>query len=575
MDTDGVLYFRGRIDQQLKIRGYRVEPGEIERALLRHPRLRDAAVVPNRQGTDLRLVAYLVAADPEVVPAVGALRQFLGETLPDYMVPAAFVFLPKLPLTPSGKIDRRVLPSPEKAAAHQEREYSAPQSPVEELIASLWADLLNVPEISRDDDFFQLGGHSLLVGRLTSRLRKALKVELPLVAVFENPRLDKLAAKVQELLQTGQDSSEETKLSNVELPPIERVSRDGILPLSYPQERVWLIHQINPDTIAYNFQATLVFEGPLDPVVLARTMTEIVRRHEIFQVSFPAIDGQPTMLLHGPFVVELPVVDLRHLGPEGARARADEMLAEDTAKAFDITRLPLVRWQLLRLEDERWLLIQWSTISSTTAGRLSVLMREMTTIYRAFAAGQPSPLPELEIQYPDFAAWQRKYISGSIVGGLVDWWRNQLEGMPTVLELPFDHPRPAHPAMLGESELFILPDQLYQDLRQFGKNNGFTLYMTMLAAFCALMHKYTGQDDFGLGAGVANRRQQAQMNLIGMIVNSVVMRCDLRGNPTFAELLQRIRIKAIESYEHQDMPFEQLVSELRPERHVSRNPLFR
>ena len=573
MREDGNLVFRGRIDQQVKIRGYRVEPGEIEAVLLRHPRIKDVVVVPSRHGADLRLVAYLVAADAGVEPPIAALRTLLTAELPEYMVPAAFVFLQVLPKTPSGKIDRRALPAPEKAAARLEREYRAPQTPVEELLASIWAELLNLSEISRDDDFFQLGGHSLVVGRMTSRLRKSLKVELPLVTVFEHPRLEALASKVQELLQQAESGGEQQEVE-LELPPIERAPRDRHLPLSYPQERVWLIHQIHPDTIAYNFQATMWFSGKLEPEVLARVLTEIVRRHEIFQTRFPAIDGRAAMVIEKPWTVELPVTDLRHLGEEGALLRAEELLAEETAKPFDITQLPLIRWSLLRLADERWTLIQVEHHFVHDGWSLSVLMREMTTLYRAYAAGEPSPLPELEIQYADFAAWQRQHISGARVGGLVDWWRKKLEGMPTVLELPFDHPRPAHASMLGESEYFVLPDELYAELRRFGKDNGFTLYMTMLAAFCAMISRYTGQDDFGIGGGVANRRQQAQMNLIGMIVNSVVLRCDLRGNPTFAELVRRIRLVAIEAYEHQDMPFEQLVSELRPERQVGRNPLF-
>jgi amino acid adenylation domain-containing protein len=573
MREDGSLYFRGRIDQQVKIRGYRVEPGEIEAVLLRHPLVKDVVVVPSRHGGDLRLVAYLVAADTGVEPPLAALRTLLTAELPEYMVPAAFVFLPILPKTPSGKIDRRALPAPEKAAARIEREFRAPQTPVEELLASIWSELLNQSEISRDDDFFQLGGHSLVVGRLTSRLRKSLKVELPLVTVFEHPRLEALAAKVQELLQKAESGGEQDEVE-LELPPIEKAPRDGHLPLSYPQERVWLIHQIHPDTIAYNFQATMWFVGNLQPEILAKALTEIVRRHEIFQTRFPAIDGRAAMVIEKPWTVELPVTDLRHLGEEGALKRAEELLAEETAKPFDITQLPLMRWKLLRLADERWTLIQVEHHFIHDGWSLSILMREMTTLYRAYAAGQPSPLPELDIQYADFAAWQRHHISGARVGGLVDWWRKKLEGMPTVLELPFDHPRPAHAAMLGESEYFVLPDELYADLRRFGKDNGFTLYMTMLAAFCAMVSRYTGQDDFGIGAGVANRRQQAQMNLIGMIVNSVVLRCDLRGNPTFAELVRRIRLASIEAYEHQDMPFEQLVNELRPERQVGRNPLF-
>ncbi|MEM9599272.1 MAG: condensation domain-containing protein, partial [Acidobacteriota bacterium] len=372
----------------------------------------------------------------------------------------------------------------------------------------------------------------------------------------------------------AEGGGERSSTAPVELPPIRKVPRDKPLPLSYPQERVWFLQQLDPTSVAYNFQLTLWFDGPLDVEALRRTLTEIVRRHEVFQVRFPAIDGKPQMIFEGPWEVDLPQVDLRHLPEDERDDAAEEILVAETKNAFDVSVLPLLRWKLVRLADERHMLIQVEHHVVHDGWTIGILMKEIPQIYKAFEAGRPSPLEDLEMQYPDFAAWQREVVSGDVLGGLVDYWRNRLEGMPTVLDLPTDHPRPNRPSTKGDALVFALPADLYGGLREFGREHGYTLYMLTLAAFYTFLHRYTHQEDIGVGAGVANRRQREQETMAGMMVNTIIMRGDLSGDPTFLELMRRVRETAVEAYAHQDMPFERLVEAIRPERHVSRNPIF-
>jgi amino acid adenylation domain-containing protein len=567
--ADGNLLFRGRVDQQVKIRGFRVEPGEIESALLALGGLREVSVVARPDGHgQLRLVAYLVPADAAAATGSGELRRKLAASLPEYMVPSAFMQLASLPKTPSGKVDRRALPEPEPEDAGVHGRYVPPRTPMEELVAEVWQELLGRPQIGVHEDFFQLGGHSLLVGRVTTRLRSMLSIEIPITTVFEYPTVDQLATRLEDI-QAGRTTG-----SGVELPPIVALPRDGRpMPLSYPQERVWFIQQLELSTVAYNFQTTIWFQGPLDVKALEDTLTEIVRRHEIFWTRFPEVDGRPAMVLEAPWKVELPITDLRYLPEEERPAVAEALVTAETAKAFDVTEIPLIRWKLVQTFDDVYMLIQVEHHFVHDGWSFGVLLREIKAIYEAYSAGEPSPLPELEVQYADFAAWQRKYISGEVVGGLVDFWKKKLEGMPTVLDLPLDHPRPNRPSTRGEAEFFLLPDQLYAGLREFSRAQGVTLYMSMLAAFYALLYRYTGQGDIGVGAGVANRRQKVQEALIGMTVNTIVLRNTFDGETTFAELLKRTRTSALASYSHQDMPFEQLVAALQPDRHVGRNPI--
>jgi amino acid adenylation domain-containing protein len=566
----GDLQFRGRTDHQVKVRGYRIELGEIEAALRAMPAVRDAVVVAREaQEGGQRLTAYVVAA-AESAPTPAELSSALRAALPDYMVPAAFALLGDLPRTPSGKVDRRAvarLPVDiDKGRPDLEAGLAAPRNQIEEVLCGIWSHLLGVERIGIHDDFFQLGGHSLLVAKLASRVRQAFHAELSMVEVFKTPTVAALAVAIQKA-----DQAEDV----VELPPIRRAPRDRPIPLSFPQERVWFLDQLSAGgNIAYNFQVTIWFKGPLEVAVLHRTLTEIVRRHEVLRTSFPVVDGQPVQVIHPAGPVDLPVIDLSQVPPEERKALAEEIFFATAKVPFDLSRAPLIRWRLLCLADDLWELIQIEHHFVHDGWSFAVLLQEIKAIYPAFLRGEPSHLPEPAVQYADFAVWQREWMAGPVMDRLLGFWTRKLVGAPRGLEIATDRPRPARGSFAGDVELFHLPLDLYDALRKLSRREGFTLYMTMLAGFFALLQRYTGELDMVIGTSNANRTTGDIEGMIGMVVNSLLLRGDLAGNPGFRELLGRVRELTLEVYAHQDMPFERLVQELRPERQLGRNPLF-
>jgi amino acid adenylation domain-containing protein len=564
----GDLQFRGRTDHQVKIRGYRIELGEIEAALRAVPGVRDAVVVARaaRDGGQ-RLIAWVVPREGSA-PTTAELRSSLRERLPDYMIPSAFSFLAELPSTPGGKVDRRAVTRLDTDDGRPDlgTDYTAPRTPTEEMLVEIWSDLLGAERVGVHDDFFQLGGHSLLVARLASRVRQAFQVELPMVEVFRQPTVAALAAAV-ERAERAQEVPE--------LPPIRRTPRDRPIPLSYPQERVWVLDQLSAGgNLAYNFQVTIWLRGLLDVDALRASLQEIVRRHEVLRTSFPTVNGSPVQVIHPPGPIEFPVIDLRHVPAEERHEVSERLVAETIQVPFELSRVPLIRWRLLRLEDDVHELVQVEHHFVHDGWSFAVLLRELKALYPELAAGRPSPLPEPPIQYADFAAWQRGWMEGPVMDHMLAYWRGRLAGSPGILELPTDRPRPARQTFRGEVEMFLIPPSLYQDLRQYGRRHGFTLYMVMAAGFLTLLHRYTGQEDILLGTSNANRRSREMEGMIGMVVNSLVLRGDLAGDPPFRGLLERVRQVTLEAYSHQDMPFERLVQELRPERQLGRNPLF-
>ncbi|HEY4576054.1 MAG TPA: amino acid adenylation domain-containing protein, partial [Thermoanaerobaculia bacterium] len=496
------------------------------------------------------------------------LRQALRAKLPDYMVPATFALLGDLPRTPSGKVDRRAVARlpvepgrPDLAA-----ELVAPRDQIEEVLCGIWSDLLGVESLGVHDDFFQLGGHSLLAAKLAARVRQAFHAELSLVEVFKTPTVAALAEAIRKAERSG---------DTVELPPVRRAPRDRPIPLSFPQERVWFLNQLSPGgNIAYNFQATIWLKGPLEVPVLHRTLTEIVRRHEVLRTSFPVVGSQPVQVIHPAGPVDLPVVDLSRLPAEERNALAEEIFFATAEVPFDLTRAPLIRWRLLRLTDDLWELIQIEHHFVHDGWSFAVLLQEIKAIYPAFLRGEPSPLPEPAIQYADFAVWQRGWMEGPVMDRLLGFWTRKLAGAPRGLEIATDRPRPARGSFAGDVEQLRMPPDLYDGLRKLCRREGLTLYMTMLAGFFALLQRYTGERDMVIGTSNANRRAREIEGMIGMVVNSLLLRGDLSGNPTFRDLLGRVRELTLEVYAHQDMPFERLVQELRPERQLGRNPLF-
>lgn len=562
---DGNLEFLGRVDDQVKIRGLRIELGEIETLLRGHPRLANAAVAAQRQANgDPRLVAYLVAEN-EDLPASVELRDYLKSRLPEYMVPSIFVALESLPMLPNGKLNRRALPEPEWEKSTSESAYFAPRTPSEELMCEIWAQVLEVERVGLDDEFFVLGGHSLLATQLVSRVREAFGVELPLRSLFERPTVRSLIEEVEKL------SRGEGGLAP---PPIRRISRDGELALSFAQQRLWFLDQLEPASPFYNNPMALRLRGPLDVEVLNRCLNIVVERHEALRTTFETSQGRPVQIVSPSLTLPLPVDDLGHLPADEREAEARRLAGEEASLPFDLARGPLLRARLLRLGEEEYLLLATLHHIVSDGWSMNVLVREVTALYRSLIDGEQPRLPELPIQYADYAQWQRDWLQGEALARQTQYWTNQLSAHPTVLELPTDYPRPALQSSNGAQFDFHLSPELTRRLRELSRQEGATLFMTLLAAFQTLMHRYTGQEEINVGTPIANRTREEVEGLIGFFVNTLVMRANLSGDPGFVDLLGRVRETALGAYAHQDLPFEQLVEALQPERDLSHTPLF-
>ncbi|MBV9775157.1 MAG: AMP-binding protein, partial [Gemmatimonadetes bacterium] len=561
---DGALEFLGRMDGQVKVGGVRVELGEVEAALRAHPAVRTAAVVARGDAGATRLVAYLVAK-PGEDPAPGALRAWLAERLPSYMVPAAWVRLDALPTLPNGKLDRRALPEPEGAGGDEA--YVAPRTPTEEILAGIWAEVLGVERVGAEDDFFALGGHSLLATRMIARVRGAFGTELPLRTLFEAPTVAGIAERVEAALRAGEAS---------EVPPIGRVPRtEGQpLPLSFAQQRLWFIDQMEPGSSAYNMPQPLRLRGALDVRALEGALTEIVRRHESLRTVFTSVAGEPAQTLLPPAPFALPGADLRTLPAQAREAEAARRVAEETTRPFDLEHGPLLRALLLRLDEGDWVLVFTMHHIVSDGWSLGVLTREVSALYGAYLRGEASPLPELPVQYPDYAVWQRAWLSGETLERHLEYWRGELADAPPVLELPTDHPRPPRMTTEGATHPFAVAAPTVRALRELSRREDATLFMTLLAAWDVLLARWAGQDDVLVGTPIAGRSQVELEALIGFFVNTLVLRTRLSGAPTFPELLGRVRESTLGAYQHQEVPFEKLVEELHPERSLQHSPFF-
>ncbi|MEW6732306.1 MAG: amino acid adenylation domain-containing protein [Acidobacteriota bacterium] len=558
---DGSIEFLGRVDDQIKIRGLRLELGEIEAVLTAHPDIHEAAVVV-REGIpgEQCLVAYLVAKQQEV-SSFSELRNYLKERLPEYMVPSAFVILNAMPLTPSGKIDRQALPLPDKMTTS----FASPRNLIEEMITSIWSQVLKRENIGVHDNFFELGGHSLLAAQLIARLRSVFKIELPLRSLFESPTIAELANKI-----ATTDLSEQN-LPTVELLPI---SREQELPLSFVQQRFWFLDQLVPDNPAFNIPAAVHLKGILDVAILERSFNEIVRRHEVLRTNFVAVEGRPVQTINTTKRQTLSIVDLRHL-PESVRTeKVKQLTIEEAQRPFNLAKDPLLRTTLLHLAEDEYVLLLTMHHIISDGWSAGVLVQELTQLYQAYSVDQPSPLSDLPIQYADFAYWQRQWLQGEVLATRLAYWKRQLGGNLPVLQLPTDRPRPPLQTSNGDNQLLILPKKLSQALKSLSQQESVTLFMLLLAVFKVLLNKYTGQDDIIVGSSIANRNRIETEQLIGLLINTLVLRTDLSGNPSFRELLNRVREMSLGAYANQDLPFEQLLEELRPSTDTSRPPVF-
>jgi amino acid adenylation domain-containing protein len=556
--ADGTLEYLGRMDQQVKIRGFRIELGEIESVLLAQPGVAAAAVIVRGDGEDATLAAYVVPAGE--APSAAVLRAALAKQLPEYMVPAAFVPIDRIPLTTNGKLDRAALPAPQ-AAGPTAGSSAAPRTPVEEVLAGIWAQVLRRDSIGVDEHFFEIGGHSLLATRVVSRVREVFGVEMPLRALFEAPTVATLAARVDA----------ERAAERPRLPAVVPVERTDALPLSFAQERLWFLERLQPGTAVYTCPLPLRLRGALDVPALERALGETVRRHESLRTVFAETDDGPVQRItpFAGFALPVETVDAADGEAEVARHVADE-----AGRPFDLCAGPLFRAQLLRLADDDHALLLCMHHVVTDGWSTGVLLREVAALYAAFREGRESPLAEPPVQYADFAAWQRTHLQGGQMDAQLAWWTERLAGAPALLELPTDRPRPAVQSHRGAWAPVELPAALVERLQALARGEGATLYMVLLAAFQVLLGKYAASDDVVVGTPIAGRTRAETEGLIGFFVNTLVLRTDLSGDPAFREVLRRVRETTLGAYEHQDAPFERLVEALRPERTLDHAPLF-
>ena len=562
---DGNIELLGRLDHQVKIRGYRIELGEIETTLEHHPAVRQAAILV-REDTpgDRRLVAYCVLCHG-LVADIHELRSFLQTKLPDYMIPATFVRLDALPLTPSGKVDRQALPAPGQTRPALSEAFVAPRTPAEEILADIWASVLGVAAVGIHDNFFALGGHSLSAVQVLSRLRKAFQVDVPLRTLFDTPTVVALARCLETARQAAQSAS---------APPFKVMPREEAAPLTMTQEHLWDLDRLLPGAPFSNMPYAVRLTGALNVEALEQSFNEIIKRHAALRTTFTTVAGQPVQViaptLHFPVLVE----DLQALPQAERETTAQQLIQGEALHSFDLENGPLLQVRLLRLdEQEHILLLTMHHIISDGWSR-GVLLHELAVLYEAFSQGRPSPLPALPIQYADYAHWQRQWLHSEAGEAQLAYWTQQLHGPLSVLELPTDRPRTEELSLRAARQPFQIPRELTAALTRLSRQEGTTLFMTLLAAFKMLLYGYTGQEDIRVGTLVANRQHQETEGLIGLLTNLVILRTHLDGNLTLRQVLQRVRNTTLDAYAHQELPFEYLARVVVRAGQLERQSLF-
>ncbi|WP_052310636.1 non-ribosomal peptide synthetase [Granulicella mallensis] len=555
--SDGNIEYLGRNDFQVKIRGFRIELGEIESLLCQHAGVGEAVVVARGAAEDKRLVAYYTAAVGASVE-VELLRGHLSATLPGYMVPSAYVRMESFPLSPNGKLDRKALPAPDDEA-YVRRGYEAPVGEMEETVARVFAEVLGVERVGRNDSFFELGGHSLMAMRVLSRLHSA-KLRIDVRDLFSYPVVQDLAARIPFL---------ELAL----LPAIERVQEHQDLPLSFAQQRLWFLSQMEGVSEAYHMPAALRLSGTLNQAALQFALDRIVARHEVLRTRFVVVEGEPVQRIDGAeagFTLERR--DLS--GVPDQEERLSILVVEEARAGFDLERGPLVRGCLVRLgEQEHALLVTMHHIVSD-GWSIGILVKEFGALYAASCAQEVDPLPELSIQYGDYAHWQRQWLGGEALEPQAEYWGRTLSGSPTLLSLPSDYRRPAQQSYAGGRVSLELDRDLTERLKALSQRHGTTLFMTVLSGFAVLLSRLSGEQDVVIGTPVANRTQRETEELIGFFVNMLALRVDFTGQPTVSELLKRVRQTSIGAQAHQELPFEQVVERLKPSRSLAHSPIF-
>ncbi|MEE3716406.1 amino acid adenylation domain-containing protein [Tumidithrix elongata RA019] len=562
---DGCLEHLGRKDRQIKIRGIRIEPAEIEAVLGQAPGVGQSVVVVGKDTDGYnQLIGY-------VIPAIGAhlssntLRNYLREYLPEHMVPSIFVTLDRFPLTPSGKVDQLALPPPVLYVRQSDLAFVAPSNTIEKTIAQIWEEVLGVSGVGILDRFFDIGGNSLRAMQAIVRLQNSLNRKLPLQVLFDNPTIADLSQFIQQNKGLGTDIQYEA------ISPRETQDR---IPLSFAQLRLWFLDQLEPNSSFYNMPKAVRLSGSLKLDVLQRALDSIVAHHEVLRTHYIAENGSPIQIIAAPQSVELKIIDLQQYDREEQDALLQEWLEKESQRPFNLTTDLMIRGCLLQLAASEQILLLVKHHIASDGWSMRILWHQLTQLYTAFLEGKTNPIPPFSIQYADYAVWQREWLSGEVLDTQLNYWKQQLAGANPLLELPTDRPRPALQTYRGASQTLTLPQNLCASIHQLCSKEGVTLYMILLTAFQILLYRYSQQEDIIVGSPIAGRNRAEVEGLIGFFVNTLVLRTDLSGNPSFQELLTRVRSVSLEAYAHQDLPFEKLVEELNPERSLSYTPLF-
>ncbi|RXT60163.1 non-ribosomal peptide synthetase [Pseudomonas syringae] len=547
----GTIEYAGRIDHQVKIRGFRIELGEIEARLHALPAVREVSVL----ALEGQLAAYLVPTEPDQdQPTLReTLKSQLRAHLPDYMVPTHFIVLDSMPLTANGKLDRKALPAPD--ASQLQATYSAPQGELEQQLAAIWADVLKLERVGRSDNFFELGGHSLLATQVISRIRQQLDVELSLRDLFEARDLAAFA------LAAGAGQGNDA-------PRFIKADRTQPLGLSYAQQRQWFLWQLDPQNTAYIIPAALRLRGSLDIAALEHSFSALIARHETLRTTFRQQGEQALQIIHPPRALILSVESL----PSGQTLEA--CVQQEMQRPFDLEQGPLLRVRLLNLNTDEHVLILTQHHIVSDGWSMPIMVDELVRLYEGYSQGREVSLTALDLQYADYALWQRTWMEAGEQARQLDYWKQQLGDQQPILELPADYPRPVVQSHAGARLAVELEPALIDGLKQVARQQGVTLFMLLLASFQSLLHRHSGQSDIRVGVPIANRNRAETEGLIGFFVNTQVLRAEFDVHTTFNELLQQVKYTALQAQAHQELPFEQLVEALQPQRSLSHSPLF-
>ncbi len=558
---NGVIEYLGRIDDQVKIRGFRIELGEIESAISQFTNVREAVVNAHEQGGDKRLAAYVVSASGSKINN-DELRKFLRQKLPDYMLPSDFVQLEQIPLTPNGKVDRKALPAPERDVSTTREGYEAPTTKTEKTVAQIWSEMLGVHNISIHDNFFDLGGHSLLATQALVKIATETGVLLRVADLFNTPTISDIACKLDEGNQTAKTNA------------IPLVPRTSNIPLSFAQQRLWFLDKLEPNSAAYNIPFGMRINGEVDIDALRQTIDKLIVRHESLRTTVKTIYGEASLEIIPELHCDLSVVDISGLPDQERVAKVRALASEEASRPFDLAISPLFRTKLLKLKDDEYVMLVTMHHVISDGWSLAIFFEELSEVYGGITQGIDIHLPELKLQYADFASWQRGPLAEAEIAKQLEFWSRKLTGAEPLLEFPTDRQRPLVQTYKGANYRTTFSPELLEELRVFSRNEGVSLFMTLLAAFYTLIYRHTNQDDLVLGVPIANRNYSDIERVIGFFANTLALRADLSGSPSFRTFLDHVKGVALESYDNQDVPFEKLVEHLNPKRSLSHNPIF-